>query len=136
MKFFFTLVLLSLTLSCSNDSDNFIEFEELGAITAVEGPDQVTVGQTAEFVVTFEVPTTCHSFQRLDFAANTTERVVAVVFAITDNDCNPLNNFTEEVTFNITPDSPGTILFKFFAGNDPQGQPTFIEKEVTVVTPG
>lgn len=136
MRKLFTLILLSLVVSCSNDSDNFIEFEELGAITAVEGPDQVNVGQTSEFVVTFRVPTTCHSFLRLDFAANATERVVAVVFAITDNACNTLSNFTEEVTFNITPDSPGTILFKFFAGKDAQGQPTFIEKEVTVVGPG
>lgn len=136
MKKILTLILLSLTFSCSNDSENFIEFEELGAITAVSGPDQVTVGQTFDYVVTFKVPTTCHSFQRLDFAANTNERVVAVVFAITDDACNPLGNFTEEVTFNITPDSPGTILFKFFAGNNAQGQPTFIEKEVTVVNPG
>lgn len=136
MKNILALILLSLTLSCTGDSENFIEFEELGAITAVEGPDQVNVGQTSEYVVTFKVPTTCHSFQRLDFAANATERVVAVVFAITDDACNTLGNFTEQVTFNITPDSPGTILFKFFAGNDAQGQPTFIEKEVTVVSPG
>lgn len=136
MKKILALILISLCLSCTGDSDNFIEFEELGAITAVEGPEQVSVGQTTEYVVTFKVPTTCHSFQRLDFAANATERVVAVVFAITDNACNPLGNFTEEVTFNITPDGSGTILFKFFAGNDSQGQPTFIEKEVTVVSPG
>ncbi|MDT8415224.1 MAG: hypothetical protein RQ735_07580 [Flavobacteriaceae bacterium] len=124
-----------LLMGCSGDSDNFIEFEELGAITAVEIPAEVVVGQTTTFVVSFRVPSTCHSFQRLDFSATPQERIVAVVFAVTDNSCTPLSNFTEQVTFEITPDTPGTIVFKFFAGNNAQGEPTFIERVVDVTAP-
>lgn len=136
MKYLFFLVLSFSLLACTSNSDNFIEFEELGSITAVDGPETVIVGQQSAFVITYRVPENCYSFQRLDFSINGNERVIAVVFAITDNDCTPLSNFTEQVTFDIQPEATGVFIFKFFSGNDPQGQPTFITKEVTVTDAG
>jgi hypothetical protein len=121
-----------MSIGCSND-DNFIESEELTNITTVEGPTQITLGERVAFVVTFRVPSTCHSFQRLNFGIDGNTRTISVVMAITDRACNPLSNFTEEVTFDVEPDTTGVFTFLFFSGNDSNGQATFITRELEVL---
>lgn len=118
--------------SCSNSSENFIIAEEVVPINLVTAPDTLTVGTTATFTITFNIPSTCHDFLRLNFASTTNLRTVAVITSVRDGNCNPLNNASQNISFELTPDTIGMFTIKFFSGNDSQGNPTFITKEYDV----
>ncbi len=133
MKTIFSICLvLFLSTACSNSGDNFIVAEEVVPITTVTAPETLTVGTVATFTIAFSIPSTCHDFLRLNFGTSTDQRTVSVVTSVREGNCNPLSNASQSISFEITPDAPGMFTFKFFTGNDSQGNPTFIIKEYDV----
>jgi hypothetical protein len=131
-SFLYLFIVLSLSTACSNSSDNFIVSEEVVPITMVTAPETLTVGTVATFSIEFKIPTTCHDFLRLNFGSTPDARTVSVVTSVREGNCNTLSNASQSISFEVTPDQPGMFTFRFFTGNDSQGNPTFIVKEYDV----
>lgn len=125
-------LVLFLSAACSNSGDNFIVGQETVSITAVDAPETLTIGQRSVFKVSYNVPTTCHEFLRVNFGFEGKETTIAIVTSIKDGSCNDLTNVSQIVDVEATPNEAGVFTFKFFTGNDSQGNPTFIIKEYDV----
>ena len=129
------LLALSLALilcaSCSIDSDNY-SFEIL-PVESVEIPSEFTIGETYPITVTYLRPTTCHFLRDLYYAKNLNERTVAPINIVYENDnCETLENVEEEATFNFVVTGNGSYIFKFWQGEDANGDDQYLIIEVPV----
>jgi len=131
---FLLLIAISLT-SCSleDDSPNNFYYEIL-PVESVELPEEFVLGQTYEITVTYLRPTTCHVYNNIYYEAELNQRTVAVVTTVyQNNDCLPLIDQVAEVTFNFMVNSNGTYVFKFWQGEDENGNDLYYVVEVPVV---
>lgn len=127
------LVLAAPLVSCNLDDDgvnfNFVALQILSA----ELPESFTQNQTYEITVTYVRPNGCTFFEGFDISeADTTVRnVVAVGSELQDQAC---TQATEEVTatFNFIVLHSDDYLFRFWTGEDAEGEPEFLEIEVPV----
>lgn len=133
------IVLLVVT-ACSTDDEDRIDFHvEFVPVLSVDLPETVTPGQTYEMKVTFNLPTDCHYFDGFYYMPSENTRTVAVqTIVIEDMDCQtPIDgNASEQKSFNFYC-SPGyqfeNYVFKFYQGQDAQGQDQFLEVEIPIV---
>ncbi len=137
MKKFFILTVISfLTLSsCSIDDDNNVDFYlEVLPIESVEIPDEFELGQTYEILISYNRPTGCYDFNDFIYEINGQERTVAVVNTVYTNvNCTEQSELvTVSLNFYVT--SNETYLFKFYQGEDEEGEDQYFIVEVPVVT--
>lgn len=127
-------VLLLCLTSCSiEDNENF-EFVAL-PIASVEIPEHFTLNETYEIKVVYSLDSDCTFFEGFDFINEeiTTRNVTAIASTIVDSDdCKEISEEIE-TSFNFIVLYEGTYLFKFYAGQDDEGEPIYIEKEVPVM---
>ncbi len=128
----FSLILVFLG-SCSvpeNDQDYSLE---ILPIESVDIPDSFTLGQTYPITVTYLRPSTCHAFREFYCAKDNNTRTVAIIdYKFLKTDCEDLDNELVEATFNFQPTSNGSYIFKFFQGEDANGENQFLTIEVPV----
>ncbi|MBP0902813.1 hypothetical protein ACFSKN_07315 [Mariniflexile gromovii] len=133
------LIALSLALvllvSCSlnDDNDTHYSFEVL-PVESVDIPSEFTLGETYPITVTYLKPTACHVFKEFYYSKNLNERTVAPITIVYENDnCETLDNVSEEATFNFIVTSNGSYIFKFWQGEDINGEDQYLTIEVPVV---
>ncbi|MEM7380640.1 MAG: hypothetical protein AAF361_05510 [Bacteroidota bacterium] len=127
------LVLAVPLVSCNLDDDgvnfNFVALQ----IVSAELPESFTQNQTYEITVTYVRPNGCTFFEGFDIseAGTTVRNVVAVGSELQDQAC---TQATEEVTatFNFIVLHSDDYLFRFWIGEDAEGEPEFLEIEVPV----
>jgi hypothetical protein len=131
------LVIISLALlffaSCSidNDGENF-NFDVL-PIESVEIPDEFALGETYPIKVNYFRPSTCHFFKDFYYFKENNERTVAIIN--TDFDRSDCADFTDELvdaTFNFKVTGNGSYIFKFWQGEDENGEDQYLIIEVPV----
>ncbi|WP_372754787.1 hypothetical protein [Mariniflexile sp.] len=133
------LIALGLALifatSCSLDNDNSVNYSfEVLPIESVDIPTEFTLGETYPITVTYLKPTACHYFKEFYYHKNLNERTVAPITIVYDNDnCETLENVSEEATFNFIVTSNGSYIFKFWQGEDDNGEDQYLTIEVPVV---
>lgn len=135
------LVALSLALflfaSCSLDDDSSNDtlnysFEIL-PIESVDIPDKFALGQTYPISVSYFKPSTCHAFKEFYYLKENNERTVAAINYVFDNgNCQTLTDELVDATFNFVVNSNGSYIFKFWQGQDANGEDQYLIKEVPV----
>jgi len=134
--FFITLLLIA---SCTLEPDETVPFHiEFLEVESVVIPETVTPGNIYEITVTYRKPTDCHYFDGFYYEANGSERVVAPqAIVIEDAECLPLTDEEpEEASFDFeckTSYTESSYHFKFYSGEDANGNQTYIEREVQVM---
>jgi hypothetical protein len=132
------LLALSLALilcaSCSVDNNNGTNYSfDILPVESVDIPSEFTLGETYPITVTYLRPTTCHYFREFYYAKNLNERTVAPITIVYENDnCETLDNVQEEATFNFIVTSNGSYIFKFWQGEDANGEDQYLTIEVPV----
>ncbi|MCF7566820.1 hypothetical protein L3X37_00370 [Sabulilitoribacter arenilitoris] len=131
------LVTLSLALflfaSCSIDDDSSNYSFEILPIESVEIPDEFTLGETYPITVSYFKPSTCHSFKEFYYLKENNERTVAAInYVFDDRDCQTLTDELVDATFNFVVTSNGSYIFKFWQGEDANGEDQYLIKEVSV----
>lgn len=120
-------------LSCENDDNGInVEFQKLQIVEA-ELPESFDFGNTYEIQVTFVRPDGCTYFQGFDvYPTDTTVReVVAVGARYADQACTQeIVEVTDRFLFKVIHDQ--TYTFRFYTGDDAEGNPEFIETQVPV----
>ena len=126
-----TLVLFS---SCSIDDDGTTYSFDVLPVESVDIPDEFTLGETYPITVSYLRPSTCHSFKEFYYLKENNERTVAPINYVFDrNDCETLENELVEATFNFIVTSNGSYIFKFWQGEDNEGEAQYLTIEVPVV---
>lgn len=128
-------MILLLLISCSTDDAPFFFFEATPVNTVSNVPDVFVVGQTDTIQVTYRRPTTCHAFDRFEFANDGENREITVVTKVVQGrgTCSDLDNDLRTAPLVITPEAAGQLNLSFFTGNNEIGDPTFVTFNVPIV---
>jgi hypothetical protein len=108
---------------------------EILPVESVDIPDEFELGETYPITVSFLRPSTCHSFKEFYYLKENNERTVApITYVFNDNDCKTLEDDNlVEATFNFRVTGNGSYIFKFWQGEDADGESQYLIKEVPVV---
>lgn len=133
-RFFFIYLTIITFLSCSVDDDSidynfeFIPIEEVGI------PESFNLGETYQIDLTYYRPTTCHAFHDFYYVANENQRTVAIINIVYDNsNCEPLEDELMDVSFDFKAIYNQTYMFKFWQGEDDNGDDIYLIYEVPVI---
>jgi len=136
MKKIILLVFLTSTLlSCTigDDSPPSFNYETL-PIVSVDVPEEFQFGNVYEITMTYLRPTACHLFNDFYYVSEENQRTVAVITTVfTDRQCEPLDNVEVEVSFNFQVNGSGPYVFRFWQGEDDNGNDMYYIVEVPVV---
>ncbi|WP_299883803.1 hypothetical protein [uncultured Lacinutrix sp.] len=131
-KFLFCLITVAL-FSCSVDDAGPASHQELLPIESVVIPDEFQVGISYQIDLTYVKPTNCHSFYNIYYLKNFNERTVAVISTVYQNEnCTTIDAQTD-VSFNFVATQTGSYIFKFWQGEDQNGEDTYLEMEIPAV---
>ena len=133
MKKLMLLLLLSVCITaCSIDDEEDFEFEFVN-VESVNLPDTLVFGNTYQFEVVYNRPTECHFFAGFDYAKNQNTREVAVINAFEQNQsCPEMENLTGTTDLNFIVERDDFYIFKFYQGEDSNGNAQFLTVEVPV----
>jgi len=128
------MVTLTLTLFAGCNLDEGQNFHlQLLEIAGAELPERFVLGETYEIPVLFRRDDSCTFFEGFDVTRDepNTRNVVAIGSVLTDADCVTTEDEVEALLrFNVAFNEP--YLFRFYTGNDADGEPVYIEYEVAV----
>ena len=136
------LLVLCLTLilfaSCSVDDDGTNYSLEVLPVESVDIPTEFSLGEVYPITVSYFRPSTCHSFREFYYLKENNERTVAPInyvfeHEIEQNGCTNLEDNLVEETFNFIVTSNGSYIFKFWQGEDNNGEDQYLIIEVPVI---
>ncbi|WP_333876315.1 hypothetical protein [Flavobacterium sp.] len=134
MKRIISLIALVFVFNaCSVDDGNDFLFELL-PVESVDIPTEFTMGETYQIKMYYRRPTTCHSFNTIYYNKDLNVRTIAIESAVRQASyCEELTeNNLVECSFNFLVTSNGSYIFKFYQGQDEQGNNIFLQYEVPV----
>ncbi len=136
MKYFVSLSLfVFLLFGCSNDDNNYHEYHlEYAPVISADLPDEFIQGRTYRINVTIELPNSCYYYyDQYDYFYEGTSRLIYPVVHV-DDDVPCTLNITE-TTFSIPVQALQSepYIFKFYQGEDAEGQDMFLTIEVPVI---
>lgn len=127
----FSLLFLA---SCSNNDDYLDYYFEFMPIESISIPEEFILGQVYTISYTYYRPTSCHGFHDLYYYAENNQRTVAVInIVFEDTNCEVLTDELLERSFNFKPLDYQTYLFKFWQGEDENGEDIYLTYEIPVV---
>lgn len=132
-----TLIIILTLTSCSlDDGQSGHDFYlEVMPIESVEVPEYFVLGETYQINVTYIQPSNCYYFNDFIYEINGQQRTVAVVNTVYNIDNNTCAEEPEEVTvhFDFQVNASDTYLFKFYQGEDENGEDQYYLVEVPVM---
>jgi len=136
--FFFGLIITSVW-SCSVDDSVNQDFSlEILPIEDVTIPNEMNFGEVYTINYTYFKPSSCYFFHDLYYIAENNIRTIAVINKVLKSSkniiCEPLINVLEEGSFNFVVNQiEGTYVFRFWQGEDENGDDVYLVHEVTIV---
>ena len=122
--------------SCSSDDDNnYHEYHlEYSNVISTELPEEFVYGRTYRVNVTIELPDSCYFYyNQYDYFYEGTSRLIYPIVHVDDGiSCTP--NIRETTfTIPVTALQSEPYIFKFYQGEDADGQDMFLTIEVPVI---
>ncbi|MEZ4968315.1 MAG: hypothetical protein R2814_01375 [Flavobacteriaceae bacterium] len=134
-RVFLLLLVASFTLftSCNIDDDVNYHFEAL-QVKSVEMPEAFDYGEIYRIKVTYFRPNNCTFFEGFDVVKEdlTTRKVVAIGTVIEDEEECSGNGEDLVATFNFEVLYDEPYIFRYWTGEDTNGEPTYLEITVPV----
>ncbi|HET8809671.1 MAG TPA: hypothetical protein VFM65_05340 [Flavobacteriaceae bacterium] len=127
-----SVVFLSL-LGCLPNDEHTTFTQELVPIVSVSVPDTLVFREDYTFEITYDRPSNCHAFRGFWYEKNENERIIGVINDVYNNpNCQaPEDSLaTAELNFEVLRDD--FYIFKFWQGEDENGEPIYLTKEVPV----
>ncbi len=134
---FIGFILVSLW-SCSSDDPTEDEFHfEILPIESATMPEIMYHDEVYTINYTYLKPSTCHIFNDLYYISESNYRTIAVINTVLTNVdnviCEPLPDELVERTFTFYCESTsGSYIFKFWQGEDENGEDTYLVYEVPI----
>ncbi len=132
-KVFLILGLLGLVTSCSLDDDRAELNYEVQPVVDFELPDTLVWGQRYNFKVRYISPTSCNYFFDFDYAQRDSTRFVYIIDAVYEEEmCTDTPTDTTTVYLPFETRYNYDYIFKFYTGEDENGEDTFITDTIPV----
>ena len=120
-------------VSCSVDDDSQNYSFEVLPVESVDIPTEFTLGETYPIKVKYLKPSTCHVFKEFYYSKDLNQRTVApITLVYENNNCENTVDVEDEATFNFIVTSNGSYIFKFWQGEDANGEDQYLTIEVPV----
>ena len=128
-------LLISLSLffilsSCEVDQEN-VSMVTL-PVESVEMPAVFELGETYPIIMRYHRPSSCHLPYGIYYEKDLNVRICAVNNIVREGNCNQLDEYLVEESFNFHVTNTGNYIFKFWTGEDVDGNDTFLEFDVPV----
>lgn len=121
-------------LSCSVGDDTDTTYFEVLPVETATVPDEFVRGETHEIRMTYIRPTTCHAYNDIYYVPEANERSVAIVTTVFSGNGNCVSSGDElEASFEFKATTEDSYVFKFWQGEDENGEDQFLIIEVPVV---
>lgn len=131
-KIFFVIFAVILFVSCSDDESEY-HYELLATEDAVV-PEEFEFGKIYDITVKYIVPDDCYIASDLLYEYDETARNIAVISLVVDeNSCDQLD-MEQELTVRVHALQTSPYEFRFWQGEDDNGDPLYLVVEVPVVT--
>ena len=129
------IVALSVSVTSCNDNDDYHDYHlEYIGVTSADLPEEFVYGQTYRINFTAELPNSCYfNYNQYDYIYEGTSRLIYPIAHVDDGvACTPN---IRETTYSIPVQAlqEETYIFKFYQGEDANGQDMFLTIEVPVV---
>jgi len=134
MKKLIICLLTLFALSCSLPDDNGLSsYTEFTPIESVEMPQIFTHNEAYEINITFNKPSSCHSFLDIFLDTNANEHTVAIISQVNNsgNGCMEVST-SQDVSFQLIVSELETYIFKFWQGQNSNGEDEYLIYEVPV----
>ena len=138
MKKLFLLLFVSLIgISCSIGDDSSKYYYEVLPVETYVVPTSFDLGQVYTITLTYKRPTDCHTNPALYFERNGKIRTVAIQSLVANRDnCEAVpNEEPQELKFQFEVLSNTPYVFKFYKGDDENGESIFESVTIPVNTP-
>lgn len=131
-KIIFALSIILLTVSCSSDDNSNYRYELL-PITEADVPSEFVFGNFYTITVKYIRPDNCHEYSDILYEYDYDARNIAVISAVNDDtDCEILDS-EKELSFTVQALQVNPYIFRFWQGEDENGDPIYLTIEVPVV---
>ena len=129
------IIATAVLVSCNKDNDYDHDYHlEYRSVISAELPDEFVYGHTYRIKVTIELPNSCYYFyDQYHYFYEGTSRLIYPIAHVDDGvECTPN---IREITFSIPVQAlqRETYIFKFYQGEDAEGQDKFLTIEVPVI---
>jgi hypothetical protein len=131
-KILFALSVILLTVSCSSD-DNSNYYYKVLPVKEANVPSEFIYGQYYNITVRYIRPNDCHVYNEILYEYDYNARNIAVLSTVIDDkDCEELDR-EEELTILVHAVQHEPYIFRFWQGDDEDGEPIYLEIEVPVI---
>ena len=131
-KIFFVIFAVVLMVSCSDD-DSYEYHYELLPIEEALVPDEFEYGKIYSISVKYIVPDDCYINSDILYEYNDDARNVAVISLVIDSDDCETIDLEQELTFQVHALQASPYIFRFWQGDDDNGEPVYLTIEVPVI---
>jgi hypothetical protein len=92
------------------------------------------MGQTYQIKMKYKRPSNCHYYEGFLYQKDLNKRTIAIETSVAENNnCVGLTDTLVEVSFNFYVTSNGSYIFRFYKGDDADGNRIYEEVEIHVV---
>lgn len=132
-RIFFVIFAVLMFVSCSDDEGSDFHYELLATEDAVV-PEEFEFGRIYDITVKYIVPDDCYIASDILYEYDQTARNIAVISMVVDeNDCESLE-LEQELIVRVHALQSSPYIFRFWQGEDDNGDPIYLVLEVPVVT--
>ena len=129
------IVALTVSVSCNDDDNDYHDYHlEYVNVTSADLPETFVYGQTYRINFTAELPNSCYfNYNQYDYIYEGTARLIYPIAHVDDGVPCTLN--IRETTYSIPVQALQSepYIFKFYQGEDADGQDIFLTIEVPVI---
>ena len=121
-------------MSCSVDDEPQPPNLNLEAvpIESVTVPEYFEQGQTYQIDLNYIQPTNCYAFYDIYYVKEDNIRTIAIINTVYDSDTCEAINLEQEQSFNFIVTNEETYIFKFWQGEDANGENIYLTMEIPV----
>jgi hypothetical protein len=131
-KIFFVIFAVVFLLSCSDDDNEEYHYELL-PIEEAAVPEVFEFGRIYNLSVKYIAPDDCYINSDILYEYDENARNVAVIsLVIESNDCEIID-LEQELTFQVHALQASPYIFRFWQGEDDNGEPVYLTIEVPVI---
>jgi len=133
MKKIFIYLIAILAYSCSLPDENVIASTLLPIpIESVNMPQIFQLGETYEITLNYILPTNCHHLDDIYHQKEGSVRTIAIISEVFPGSNCQTESEVLETSFNFTVSSTSDYLFKFWQGEDTNGNDIYLTMEIPV----
>lgn len=131
-RIIFVIFAVVFFVSCSDDDSSDYHYELLAVEDALV-PEEFVFGQVYDLTVKYMMPDDCYINSDILYEYDQDARNVAVISLVAENNNCDVLDLEQDLTFKVHALQTSPYIFRFWQGDDENGEPIYLTMEVPVV---